>query len=98
MTSIRRWNFYRALVLVGAGVCAFAAVRLRDQYGWQETKAELALVAACTAAGIFAGAVGLASRRRLSAALAYAMVGAALVLALIFVYYVVRMLTTADYS
>lgn len=98
MTSIKRRQLDRVLTLLGAAACAFAALRLRDRYGWQETDAELALIAACAAAGVFAGVVGFASGRRVSAALAFAMVGSALVIALIFVHYVVRMLTTADYS
>jgi hypothetical protein len=93
-----RWKAGWPLVFVFAAMSAATAVSLRDHFGWEDSDAELALLAACGAAGLCAGALSLASKRRFSVALVDAVVGAALVVALIFLYYVVRMFTTADYS
>jgi hypothetical protein len=102
MTSSNRWNLDRLLVCVAGTACALIVVHLRDRYDWEETDAELdaelALVAACGAAGVFAGMVGLVWRRRVAVAIRYAVFAAALVIAVIFVYYVIRLFTTADYS
>jgi hypothetical protein len=98
MTSSNRWNLDRLLVCAAATACALIVVHLRDRYDWEETDAEVALVAACGTAGVFAGMLGLVWRRRVTVAIRYAVFAAALVIAVIFVYYAVRLVTTSDYS
>ena len=86
MTSSNRWNPDRLLVCVAGTACALIVVHLRDRYDREETDAELALVAACGVAGVFAGMVGLVWRRRVAVAIRYAVFAAALVIAVVFVY------------
>jgi glucose-6-phosphate-specific signal transduction histidine kinase len=99
MTSGRRWNPANPLLLLAtAAVPAFTAVALRNHYGWEERDALLALAGAIGSAGVLAGAVTLAWRRRANLAIAYAIAAAALVAPLLVLYYLVRMAITTDYS
>jgi hypothetical protein len=79
-------------------VPAFAAVRLRDHYDWEDKDALVALGVTCGTAALLAGLAALAWRRRVDLAIAYGVLAAALVTPLIVVYYVIRMWATTDYS
>jgi hypothetical protein len=83
---------------VSSAVPAFAAIRLRDHYDWEDTEALVALGVTCGAAFLAAGLATLAWRRRVDLAVAYALVAACLVAPWIVLYYVVRMWMTTDYS
>ena len=99
VTSSRRWHRTRPLLLFAASaIPAFAAVRLRDHYGWEETDALVALGVTCGTAAVLAGAITLAWRRRVDLAVAYALFCAVLVVPLLVLYYFVRMWATTDYS
>src|SRR6266516_4066105 len=99
MTSTRHFNPAKSLVGVAAAAAPAAiAVALRNHYDWEETDAWLDLAAACGGAGVFAGAAGAFWERRPSATMVWALAGAGLVIPLLVLYYVVLMLTAADYS
>ena len=84
--------------IAAAAVPATLAVALRDHYDWEETDAILDLVGACAAAAVLAGSAGALWERRPARAITWAVAGAGLVIPLLVLYYIVRIVTTADYS
>jgi glucose-6-phosphate-specific signal transduction histidine kinase len=99
MTSTRRFDPTKAVAAVcSAAVPAAAAVALRNHYDWQETAAILDLVAACTVAGVLAGGIGALWERSTFSTIRWAFAGAALVVPLLVLYYIVLMWTTVDHS
>ena len=99
MTSSRRSDTTRIVLPICAAAAAGAvAVLIRDHYDFEDTAALLTLAGACVAAAATAAAAAVALRADRRFCLVQALTAATLVTPLIAFYYLVRMLTTADYS
>jgi hypothetical protein len=99
MTSTARSDITRVVLPVCAAAAAGAvAVLVRDHYDFEDTAALLALAGGCVAAAATAAAVAVALRADRRSCLVQALTAATLVTPLIAFYYLLRMLTTADYS
>jgi hypothetical protein len=99
VTSTRRSDTTRVVLPVcAAAVAGAVAVLVRDHYDFEDTAALLTLAGACVAAAASAAAMAVALRSDHRSCVVQALTAATLVTPLIAFYYLLRMLTTADYS